>query len=260
MKVTMYQVDAFTNQLFTGNPTAVCVTDSPLSETMMHKLAVENNLSETAFCYKEGPYYKIRWFTPTVEVDLCGHATLGTAFALFNDVEKTAAKITFKINSGDTIEVTKDGKYLTLVFSVREGKPIAYREDIAQALGGKPLAFYEARDIMVVYDSAQEVAELKPAASDLNKLGVFGIIATAPGEDVDFVSRYFAPGCGVYEDPATGSSHCTLIPYWAKKLKKNTFVDKQLSKRTGFFHCELQGDKIYLKGEAVQLFKTTFQI
>jgi PhzF family phenazine biosynthesis protein len=261
MKITMYQVDAFTSHLFAGNPTAVCLTDEPLSEELMHKIAVENNLSETAFCYKAGSCYNIRWFTPEVEIDLCGHATLGTAYALFNDVEKGASKIVFKIKSGEEIPVTKDGQYLTLLFPVREGKPIAYRQDIAQALGGKPLEFYESRDIMVVYKTAKEVAELTPEVSAINSLGVFGIIATAPGEDnVDFVSRYFAPGCGVFEDPATGSSHCTLIPYWAKRLKKYTFLDKQLSKRIGTFRCELKDNQIYIKGEAVQLFKTSFEI
>ena len=259
MNITMYQVDAFTAVPFAGNPTAVCVTETALSKELMGKIAIENNLSETAFCYKDGAKYNIRWFTPTVEIDLCGHATLATAYALFHDREKSADRLVFTTKSGEIV-VSKDGKYLTMDFPVREGKPLPYHPAIAQALGGKPLAFYESRDILVVYSTAQEVADLHPAATALNKLGVFGLIATAPGDDVDFVSRYFAPGCGVYEDPATGSTHCTLIPYWAKRLGKTTFVDRQLSPRGGTFHCELKGDTIYIKGEAVQLFKTTFEV
>lgn len=260
MKITMYQVDTFTNELFTGNPVAVCLTAEPLSVELMHKIAVENNLSETAFCYKEGDYYNIRWFTPEIEIDLCGHATLGTAYVIFQEYEQQASKLIFQTQQSGKVEVVREGKYLTLEFPVREGQPIAFRQDIAAALGGEPVEFYESRDIMVVYKTAQEIAELAPNVTKINNLGVFGIAVTAPGVDVDFVSRYFAPGCGVFEDPATGSSHCTLVPYWAKRLEKNTFIDKQLSKRVGTFRCELKADKIYIKGEAVQLFKTAFEV
>ncbi len=260
MKIIMYQVDAFTNELFKGNPAAVCLTEEPLSVDLMHKLAVENNLSETAFVYPEGENYHVRWFTPEVEIDLCGHATLATAYALFSERDKDKTSLTFTIEQGEPITVTREGAYLTLTFPVRQGATIPPREDIAEVLGGKPLEFYASRDIMVVYGSQEEVAALQPEATKLFNLDAFGIIATAPGTNVDFVSRYFAPGCGVYEDPATGSSHCTLVPYWAQRLKKTVMVDCQLSKRQGIFHCELKDDQIYIKGESVTLFKTEFEL
>ena len=259
MKVNMYQVDAFTNELFKGNPAAICLSEKAISEVIMRKIAMENNLSETAFCHKVGEVYHIRWFTPEVEIDLCGHATLGTAYILFNEIEKEAKQLTFMSQSGEIL-VTRDNERMTLIFPVREGKPIPTRQDIVKALGGNPVAFYESRDIMVVYDTEEEVANLTPDVSLINDLDVCGIIVTAKGNEVDFVSRYFAPGCGVFEDPATGSSHCTLIPYWAKALGKNQFVDYQLSKRMGTFYCELKEDKIYISGEAVQFFKTSFEI
>ncbi|WP_242825773.1 PhzF family phenazine biosynthesis protein [Cellulosilyticum lentocellum] len=259
MKITMYQVDAFTNELFKGNPVAVCLTEKPLKEALMQKIAMENNLSETAFCYKEGECYQIRWFTPEVEIDLCGHATLGTAYVLFNEVEQGKKQITFKSQSGEII-VTRNKERFTLSFPVREGRAITPRTDIIKALGGNPIAFYESRDVMVVYETEEEIANLKPDVGLVNRLDVFGIIVTAKGNEVDFVSRYFAPGCGVFEDPATGSSHCTLVPYWAKILGKNQFLDKQLSKRVGTFYCELKEDKVYISGEAIQLFKTSFEI
>lgn len=259
MKITMYQVDAFTDELFKGNPVAVCLSEGPLSESLMQNIAMENNLSETAFCYKKGEVYQIRWFTPEVEIDLCGHATLGTAFVLFNEVEQEARQLTFLSQSGEIV-VTKEGKYMTLTFPIRKGRLMPYREDIAKALGGKPIAFYESRDIMVVYETEEEIANLIPNVSEVNNLDVFGIIATAKGNKIDFVSRYFAPGCGVFEDPATGSSHCTLIPYWAEVLGKMEFIDKQLSKRIGTFHCKLKENHIEISGEAVMLFKTSFEI
>ena len=206
MKINMYQVDAFTNELFKGNPVAVCLTNGALAEELMQKIAMENNLSETAFCHKVGERYHIRWFTPEVEIDLCGHATLGTAYVLFNEVEKESREITFISQSGEIV-VTREQERMTLAFPIREGKPIPHRADIVKALGGKPLAFYESRDIMVVYETEEEIANLRPDVSLVNSLDVFGIIVTAKGNDVDFVSRYFAPGCGVFEDPATGSSH-----------------------------------------------------
>lgn len=259
MKITMYQVDAFTNELFKGNPVAVCLMEKSISEELMQKIAMENNLSETAFCYKDGESYQIRWFTPEIEIDLCGHATLGTAYVLFNEVEQGKEQIAFQSQSGEII-VARNNEYLTLTFPVREGRPIAPREDIMKALGGNPIAFYESRDIMVVYETEEEIMSLKPDVGLVNRLEVFGIIVTAKGNKVDFVSRYFAPGCGVFEDPATGSSHCTLVPYWAKVLGKTQFVDQQLSKRGGTFYCELKEDKIYMSGKAVQFFKTSFEI
>ena len=260
MNITMYQVDTFTNELFTGNPVAVCLTEEPLSVDLMLKLARENNLSETAFCYKDKDCYQIRWFSPEVEIDLCGHATLGAAYALLQDAEKEARQLVFQTHACGKIVVTRDGPYLTLLFPLREGRPIPCRPDIAQALGGKPLAFYESRDIMVVYETAEEVAALTPDPDKINNLGVFGIIATAPGAGVDFVSRYFCPGSGVFEDQATGSTHCTLIPYWMKRLHKTTFIDRQLSKRVGTFRCEVKKEQLYLKGEAVLLYKTSFAL
>ena len=301
MNITMYQVDTFTNELFTGNPVAVCLTKEPLSVDLMLKLARENNLSETAFCYKDKDCYQIRWFSPEVEIDLCGHATLGAAYALLQDAEKEARQLVFQTHACGKIVVTRDGPYLTLLFPLREGKPIPCRPDIARALGGKPLAFYESRDIMVVYETAEEVAALTPDPDKINNLGVFGIIATAPGDGqpqleghskdqqncqlqpastkaplqaqpqiqtraatpgagVDFVSRYFCPGSGVFEDQATGSTHCTLIPYWMKRLHKTTFIDRQLSKRVGTFRCEVKKEQLYLKGEAVLLYKTSFAL
>lgn len=259
MNIIMYQVDAFTDTLFKGNPVAVCVTAGPIPVELMRNLAIENNLSETAFCYKEGEgRYHIRWFTPEVEIDLCGHATLGAAAALLGEKELGRDKLTFSIEKGEDVEVTKEGDYLVLEFPIREGKRISERSDIARALGGNPIEFYESRDVMVVYGSEKEIQELNPDVSMVNNLDAFGVIATAPGDKVDFVSRYFAPGCGVFEDPATGSSHCTLVPYWAKRLGKTEMEDIQLSPRVGSFTCVMKDNKIYVKGQAIQLFKTEF--
>ncbi len=258
MKQKIYQVDAFTNQVFSGNPAAVCPLDEWLSDDMMLKIAAENNLAETAFYVPIDGGFEIRWFTPTVEVDLCGHATLATAFVLFHHENYQGECINFYSPRSGTLTVTKNGNLLTLNFPADPVKQIAITEDISSCFNLQPTAAFKGRsDFLFLFSNEEAIRKLNPAFDQIAKLDGRGVIVTAKGNDVDFVSRFFAPQVGINEDPVTGSAHTTLTPYWAKQLNKTELTAMQLSERKGYLQCnyltdrvEISGEgKLYLKGE-----------
>ena len=250
MKIPCYQIDAFTNEVFHGNPAAVCPLPAWLPDATLQNIAAENNLSETAFIVPRGADFDLRWFTPTLEMDLCGHATLAAAFALFTEQQFPGDVIRFHSRSG-TLTVRRAGDVFTLDFPSRPPQPCARPETLVRGLGSRPADVLKARDYLAVFASAAEVRALRPDFAALKTLDCLGIIATAPGDDCDFVSRFFAPAAGVDEDPVTGSAHCTLIPYWASRLGKNKLFARQISARGGELFCELAGDRVHIGGRAV---------
>ena len=256
MTLTIYQADAFTNKLFGGNPAAVIPLKRWLPNETMLQIATENNLAETAFFVPSGEGYHLRWFTPAVEIDLCGHATLATAHILFTELHHAGDTITFQTEqAGDLIVTRKDSQY-TLNFPARIPAPAAAPKGLLEAIGGAmPKEIYGSRDFMLVYENEQEVANLRPNFTALAEIDIVGVIATAKGNTVDFVSRFFAPRVGVNEDPVTGSAHCNLIPYWAKKLDKNPLHAHQISARKGELWCEYKDDRVLMTGEAVTYLK-----
>jgi PhzF family phenazine biosynthesis protein len=249
MKIPCYHVDAFAGEIFRGNPAAVCPLDAWLPDATMQNIAAENNLAETAFVVPRGNEFELRWFTPTIEVDLCGHATLAAAFVLFAERNFPGSAIRFHSRSG-VLNVTRGGEILTLDFPARPPQPCAMPEALVHGLGSRPAGVLKSRDFFAVFDSADAVRALRPDFAALKTLDCLGIIATAPGDDCDFVSRFFAPGAGIDEDPATGSSHCTLIPYWAQRLGKTKLFARQASQRGGEMFCELVGDRVFIGGKA----------
>ena len=252
MTIPIYQADAFTDQLFGGNPAAICPLTEWLPDETMQKIAVENNLAETAFFVKSAKGYELRWFTPEYEIDLCGHATLASAHILFTELGYTGNVIHFETRKAGVLTVQRNGDKYTMDFPSRPPIPIEEPNGLVEALGGiQPTAILRSRDFFVVYDSEIEVRDLTPDFFALSKMDTVGVIVTAPGKDVDFVSRFFAPGAGIPEDPVTGSAHCNLIPYWAKVLDKNTLHAYQISARKGELWCELQGDRVLMTGNAV---------
>lgn len=252
--VPLYQVDAFTDRPFRGNPAAVCPLDAWLPDDLMLAIATENNLSETAFFVRRNDSFDLRWFTPAVEVDLCGHATLAAAFVLMTRIEPERTAATFHSRSGP-LRVTRDGDLFTLDFPARPPAAIAEPDGLAAALGASPCAVLTARDTIAVLDSPEAVRRLSPDMERLKAIGGFAVCVTAPGGgrdgDVDFVSRFFAPAQGIPEDPVTGSSHCSLVPYWAARLGKPVLHARQVSPRGGELRCELAGDKVRISGRAV---------
>lgn len=250
MKIPIYQIDAFTKEQFKGNPAAVCPLDEWLADDLMQNIAMENNLPETAFFVKKDHDYALRWFSPKGEVDLCGHATLASAFVIFTYLDNSISNIKFHTMSG-ILEVSKEGSLLTLTFPAREGERFEIPEGLVKGLGKRPVEVYRARDYLAVFETEQDILDLEPDMEELKKLDAFGVIATAKGNDVDFVSRFFVPKAGIDEDPVTGSSHCTLVPYWKKKLNKTEFIALQLSARGGKLYCKDLGDVVKISGEAV---------
>ncbi|HEY5533348.1 MAG TPA: PhzF family phenazine biosynthesis protein [Ignavibacteria bacterium] len=251
MKIKIYQVDAFTNKLFSGNPAAVCPLEEWLPEEKMQCIATENNLSETAFFVRKGDRFHIRWFTPALEVDLCGHATLASAHVIFNHLNYAGDEIKFDSKSG-ILKVRKEGNMLLLNFPTDEFKEVLAPEALVAGFGKEPMETHKGKwDYLLVFSSQKEIENLDPNFFLLRKANVRGIIVTAKGSKVDFVSRFFAPRSGVPEDPVTGSSHTTLIPYWAQKLGKKELTAKQLSKRRGKLKCRLLDDRVEIGGEAV---------
>lgn len=247
----IYQIDAFTDTLFSGNPAAVCPLDQWLSDELMLKIAAENNLAETAFYVKNGDKYEIRWFTPKVEVDLCGHATLASAFVLFHYENHNDNLIEFYSPRSGNLTVTKEGDLLSLNFPVDELESIPLTNEILEAFNSKPqLAIKGKTDYLLVFNNEEEILNLAPNFDKVAKLQARGVIATARGNQTDFVSRFFAPQSGINEDPVTGSAHTSLIPYWAKELNKTTFSAIQLSERRGYLDCELLGNRIRISGQA----------
>jgi predicted PhzF superfamily epimerase YddE/YHI9 len=256
MRLPIYQVDAFTEKLFGGNPAAVCPLEEWLPDATMQAIAAENNLAETAFfVHKDGggDDYLLRWFTPTVEVDLCGHATLASAHVVFSFLQPGRDSVGFRTLKAGTLTVQKRGDLLVMDFPARPAEPVTPPPGLIAALGGKPREVLKARDHMLVYDSATEVSALKPDFAALGRIAdCWAAMATAPGENgVDFVSRFFGPRQGIDEDPATGSSHCTLVPYWAKRLGKTELQARQLSRRVGTLTCAFNGDRVSIGGRAV---------
>ena len=250
MKQTIYQVDAFTDEVFHGNPAAVCPLGNWLPDELMQKIAMENNLSETAFYVKEGDSYHIRWFTPTVEVDLCGHATLATAFVLFSYESHHSDNISFISDRSGILNVTKDGDLLTLDFPADRLEETVVSDEIKAGFNIHPQkAFRGKSDILLVFDNEDDIANIIPDIEKISVLDCRGVIVTAKGKDVDFVSRFFGPQSGVNEDPVTGSAHTTLTPYWAGLLGKSDLTAIQLSKRRGYLQCRLNGDRVEISGK-----------
>ncbi len=252
MNIPFYQIDAFSKKIFGGNPAAICLLESWFDDNTLQSIAAENNLSETAFLVpkSKGQYY-LRWFTPTVEIDLCGHATLASAFVIFSFIDSTLSSVDFETASG-LLSVAKSGQLLSMDFPARAPVPTEIPPILSQALGAEPFEVLKSRDLLAVFRDESVIKDMNPDFDKLKQLkDVFAIIVTAPGETSDFVSRFFAPNAGVLEDPVTGSSHCTLIPYWADRLKKNQLHAFQFSKRGGELFCENAGDRVRISGHAV---------
>ena len=250
MKIKQYQIDAFATRAFEGNPAAVCPLESWLDDGILQAIAEENNLSETAFFVPSEKGFELRWFTPVKEVDLCGHATLASAHVIFEILGYTNQAITFETRSGDLF-VERNGKLLKMDFPARPPAPCMLSEIMVKGLGQRPVEVLAADDYMAVFDSEATVRAITPDQSLLSQLDLRGVIVTARGTDVDFVSRFFAPKYGIPEDPVTGSTHCTLAPYWANKLGKNILSARQVSRRGGNIACEVNSGRVMLSGCAV---------
>lgn len=254
MKLEIYQVDAFTSKPFHGNPAAVVPLEAWLPDETMLAIAAENNLAETAFFVKEGDGYELRWFTPEVEIDLCGHATVASGYVLYNELGYSGPEIKFRSKSGE-LRVSRDGERFVLDFPSRPAAECDIPDGLVEALGTAPTKILKSRDYLAIYKTEADILALKPDFRAIAGLGVHAVIVTAPGNRSDFVSRFFAPAVGIDEDPVTGSAHCTLTPYWAERLGKNTLFARQVSKRGGEVHCELAGDRVKLGGDAVLYLK-----
>jgi PhzF family phenazine biosynthesis protein len=255
MQLAIYQVDAFTTKLFGGNPAAVIPLKKWLSDDLMQKIALENNLSETAFFIPiengDENQFQIRWFTPTIEVNLCGHATLATAFVIFNVLKLKFDTILFDSKSG-ILKVTKENKWLELDFPFQETLPSEAPPGLIESIGKKPKEIYRASDdYMLVYTSENDIEQISPDFNALKNIKARGIIITAQAKSkkIDFVSRFFAPGSGIDEDPVTGSAHTKLVPYWAKILGKNEMIAEQISARKGYLKCTLKNDRVLMAGQ-----------
>ncbi|MGE9289774.1 MAG: PhzF family phenazine biosynthesis protein [Puniceicoccales bacterium] len=247
-EIPIYQIDAFAEGDFRGNPAAVCPLEQWLPDTLLQMIAEENNLSETAFYVPEGEGFRIRWFTPTVEVDLCGHATLSAARVVFERGEVEGDTLLFHSRSGPLL-VKREGGRLRLDFPAQPGKATEVPELLAHGLGGWPVECYRSADFLAVFSSEEEVYALEPDFKTLAQLPGRGVIVTAKGADVDFVSRFFAPSHGIEEDAVTGSAHCTLAPYWAKRLGKTELTAWQISRRGGVLECRVEGDRVLISGK-----------
>lgn len=250
MKIPIYQVDAFTDKLFAGNPAAICPLESWLDDRVLQAIAAENNLSETAFFVPDTDGFRLRWFTPTMEIDLCGHATLASAWVLFNCLKWPEESINFYTRSGKLV-VQRKNQLLSMDFPARSPQPAQSSIQLEQALGVVPQEVWGSRDLLVLLQNEAQVKKLDPDMRLLLDLpDCFAVIATAPGNQVDFVSRFFAPKVGIDEDPVTGSAHCTLIPFWAQRLGKVELHARQISRRGGELFCKLHGNRIEIAGAA----------
>jgi PhzF family phenazine biosynthesis protein len=258
MQLPLYQVDAFASAPFTGNPAAVCPLDDWIPDALMQAIAEENALSETAFFVGLEGHYALRWFTPVAEVDLCGHATLAAAYVVFAN-EPGLSRITFDSRSGP-LRVTREGDALTLDFPAQPGEPCEIPPELVAALGAEPIECFRKADYLAVFRTQAEVAALKPDLGQLRNMAGRGVIVTAPGEQCDFVSRFFAPKFGVDEDPVTGSAHCTMAPYWGERLGKDTLSAHQLSRRGGDLLCRLAGDRVFISGRVVPYLRGTIEL
>lgn len=260
MRLPLYQIDAFTSRVFRGNPAAVVPLESWPEDALLQAIAAENNLSETAFFAPEGDGYRLRWFTPAVEVDLCGHATLATGWLILNRLQPGRDAVTFHTRSG-ALGVRRTGALLAMDFPARPPEPVAPCAGLVEAIGGRPRTVLAARDYLLVYGSAAEVRELNPDMAALMNIDRFAVIVTAPGDDgYDCVSRFFAPAKGVPEDPVTGSAHCTLVPYWARRLGKPTVRAFQASARGGELTGIDQGARVSLAGDCAFYLEGTIRL
>jgi PhzF family phenazine biosynthesis protein len=259
MKIAIYQIDAFATRAFEGNPAAVCPLDAWLPDELMQSIAAENNLSETAFFVPEGEGFSIRWFTPSAEVALCGHATLASAFVLFNILGFTGDRIDFNSKSG-ILPVSRSGERLELDFPSQPPEPCDTPKEIIEAFGMTPRECLKAEDYVVIFQNAEQVQTASPNIDILRSLDSRGVIISAVSEEYDFVARFFAPNLGIAEDPVTGSAYTQLVPYWAKKTGKTVFHAKQVSSRGGELFCELVGDRVKITGRAMKYLEGSIEI
>lgn len=258
MKLPLWQVDAFAARRFAGNPAAVVPLAAWLSDDVLQAIAAENNLAETAYLVAQGDDYAIRWFTPTAEVPLCGHATLASAWVVMNRLEPGRERVTFHSKSGP-LTVAREGERLSMDFPAMALDGAAEHPGIVAALGARPRALFRGFLWLAEYDSEAQVRALAPDFAALGKIDAHGVIVTARGTDCDFVSRFFAPAIGIPEDPVTGSAHCRLVPYWAQKLGKTTLFARQVSARGGELWCELKGERVVMAGHAALYLEGTIE-
>lgn len=249
-ELTLYQVDAFASEVFSGNPAAVCPLQAWFSDEVLQSIAEENNLAETAFFVPKDDGFHIRWFTPESEINLCGHATLASAFILFEKLNWREEVVTFESKSG-RLSVRLSDDVLMLDFPSQPGTLCEPPRALVNGLGCEPSEVLAFEDYMAVFEREEDIVNISPNLDALTQLDLRRVIATAKGRDVDFVSRFFAPKVGINEDPVTGSAHCMLTPYWAEKLDKAQLKARQLSKRTGELGCELKGERVFISGKAV---------
>jgi PhzF family phenazine biosynthesis protein len=251
-KIRIYQIDAFASEIFSGNPAAVCPLNDWLPDQTMQSIAAENNLSETAFFIHKNEEFFIRWFTPKIEIGLCGHATLASAHVLYSELEFKKDNVEFHTKAGDLLKVTRDNDIISMDFPSHVPKQCdCDLNEIGTALGAKPIAFETAMYGLAIFKNEQEILDLEPNFHAINNLAYDGIIVTAPGNNVDFVSRFFGPKLGIPEDPVTGGAHCSLIPYWSNRLAKNNLIARQLSERGVELYCEQRGDRVRIGGRAI---------
>ena len=257
--IPIFQLDAFTDKPFGGNPAAVCPLQEWLPDDVMQSIALENNVSETAFYVPEGDGFLLRWFTPKIEVDLCGHATLATAWLILNELEPDRASVAFETRSG-TLTVSRDGDLLAMDFPVMVAEERPAPAGLAEAIGIEPVKFLKAVKNMAVLENEAVVRAVNPDFGYIKNMDGMGLIITAPGDQSDCASRYFAPHAGIDEDPVTGSAHCTIVPYWSGVLGKAQIHARQVSARSGDLYCLLEGDRVVLTGKARTVIKGTFTI
>ena len=258
-RLKQYQIDAFATRVFEGNPAAVVPLDAWLDDGVLQAIAEENNLSETAFFVPSARGFHLRWFTPITEVDLCGHATLATAHVLFEMLGYRQLVIIFETRSGE-LSVERQGPLLVMDFPAAPPQPCATPDVLVEGLGCRPVETLAAADYVCVFETEESIRALTPNFGKLSELDLRGVIVTAPGRDVDFVSRFFAPKLGISEDPVTGAAHCELTPYWAARLGKNRLSARQVSKRGGEIFCEVEGDRVRLAGRAVTFMEAEIEI
>ena len=259
MKLSIYQIDAFASKPFEGNPAAICPLEEWLPDDILQAIASENNLSETAYFVPGDNGFYIRWFTPTQEVKLCGHATLATAYVLFNELGCSGDVIKFDSKSGP-LNVRRQGEWLEMDFPSQPPEPCDIPQGIANAFKHRPIACLSAEDYLVVFEQEQEIAGAAPNLFELSQLDLRGVCISAPGEHYDIVTRFFAPRYGINEDPVTGSAYTQLVPYWAQRLGKTHIRARQISPRGGDVNCELKDDRVVIAGKAVKYLEGTIEI
>ena len=252
MKIPAYHIDAFAGAVFSGNPAVVCPLDRWLDDETLQLIARENNLPATAFFVEHNDQYELRWFTPTVELNICGHGTVAAAAVIFDYLDASKESVAFKTKGG-LFSVVKNGPLIGMDFPVHEAVSCSTKpEDLIRALGKEPQEILQAQNYLAVYEGAADIRAITPDMALLKEVDGLGAIVTSKGEDADFVSRYFAPKLGIPEDAATGSTHCTLAPYWAKRLGQRKFHAVQLSQRQGELWCEYLGDRVRIAARAVR--------